>query len=142
VTLQSGQPLTITSGLDRNLDGLTTDRPNVNGDPTLDSGRPREELIEGWFDVAAFTQPAIGADGTSGRNIVEGPGYRNVDLGLFRDIRFGGDLVLQLRAESTNVLNFVNLNNPGLNLNAPATFGKIRTARDMRRLQLGARLSF
>ena len=32
--------------------------------------------------------------------------------------------------------------NPGTNLNAPATFGKIRSARDMRRIQLGARVSF
>lgn len=142
VTLQSGQPLTVTSGLDRNLDGLTTDRANLVGDPTLPSGRPREEAIENWFDVAAFAQPAVGTDGTAGRNIVEGPGYRNVDMGLFRDIRFGGDLMLQLRAEATNVFNIVNLSNPGLSLNAPATFGKIRSARDMRRLQLGARLSF
>jgi hypothetical protein len=142
VTLQTGQPLTVTSGLDRNLDGLTTDRPDLIGDPRLDSGRPREELIEGWFNVAAFAQPTIGTDGSAGRNIVVGPGYRNVDMGLFRDLRFGGDLMLQLRAEATNVFNVVNLNNPGLALNAPATFGKIRTARDMRRIQLGARLSF
>jgi len=33
-------------------------------------------------------------------------------------------------------------NNPGTNLNAPLLFGKIRAARDMRRIQLGARLSF
>ena len=32
--------------------------------------------------------------------------------------------------------------NPGTNLNAPATFGKIRSARDMRRIQLGVRVSF
>ena len=71
-----------------------------------------------------------------------GPGYKNVDLGIFRDIGLAGRSVLQLRFEATNVLNFVNLMNPGLSLNAPATFGKIRTARDMRRIQLGARLSF
>ena len=65
-----------------------------------------------------------------------------MDLGLFRDIRLGGDTMLQLRVEATNVFNIVNLQNPGLGLNAPATFGKIRTARDMRRIQLGARLSF
>jgi hypothetical protein len=65
-----------------------------------------------------------------------------VDVGLYRDIRFHGDTMLQIRAEATNVFNFVNLNNPGLTLNAPATFGKIRSARDMRRIQLGARLSF
>ena len=44
--------------------------------------------------------------------------------------------------EATNVFNFVNLVNPGTNLYAPATFGKIRAARDMRRIQLGTRLSF
>jgi len=142
VTLQSGTPLTITSGIDRNLDGVTTDRPDVIADPELDSGRPREELIEQWFNTAAFAQPAIGADGTAGRSIVVGPGYKNIDLGIFRDIGLAGRSVLQLRVEATNVLNFVNLMNPGLSLNAPATFGKIRTARDMRRIQLGARLSF
>ena len=50
--------------------------------------------------------------------------------------------MLQLRAEATNVFNIVNLSNPGTGLNAPATFGKIRTAGDMRQIQLGARLSF
>jgi hypothetical protein len=142
VTLQSGTPLTISSGQDRNLDGLTNDRADIIGDPKLDSGRPREERIEQWFNTAAFAQPALGADGTAGRSIVVGPGYRNVDVGVFRDIGLAGRSVLQIRVEATNALNFVNLNNPGLSLNAPATFGKIRTARDMRRIQLGARLSF
>jgi hypothetical protein len=49
---------------------------------------------------------------------------------------------LQIRAEATNAFNIVNLSNPGTALNAPATFGKIRSARDMRRIQLGARFSF
>jgi hypothetical protein len=142
ITLQSGVPLTITSGQDRNFDGLTNDRADLVGNPALDSGRPREELIEEWFNIAAFAQPAIGQDGTAGRSIVEGPGYRNVDLGVFRDIRLVGRTGLQLRLEATNVLNVVNLQNPGTALNAPATFGKIRTARDMRRVQLGARVSF
>jgi hypothetical protein len=142
VTLQSGTPLTISSGQDRNLDGMANDRADIIGDPKLGGGRPREELIEQWFNTAAFAQPAIGADGTAGRSIVVGPGYKNVDLGIFRDIGLAGRSVLQIRVEATNVLNFVNLNNPGQSLNAPATFGKIRTARDMRRIQLGARFSF
>ncbi len=142
VTLQSGTPLTITAGQDRNFDGLTNDRADVVGDFELDSGRPREELIEQWFDTTAFAQPAIGQDGTASRSILEGPGYRNVDLGVFRDIRLFGRTMLQLRFETTNVLNTVNLQNPGVNLSAPATFGKIRSARDMRRIQLGARVSF
>ena len=49
---------------------------------------------------------------------------------------------LQFRLEATNVFNMVNLMNPGTNLGAPATFAKIRAARDMRRIQLGTRFSF
>jgi hypothetical protein len=138
----TGVPLTITSGLDRNYDGLTTDRADIVGDPELDHGRPRDELIEQWFDTTAFAQPAIGTDGNAGRNIVDGPGFRRVDLGLFKDIGLGRGLRLQLRAEATNVFNIVNLSNPGTSLNAPTTFGKIRTAGTMRQIQLGARLSF
>jgi TonB dependent receptor len=68
VTLQSGAPLTITSGQDRNLDGVTTDRADLIGDPHLDSGRPRDELIAQWLNTAAFAQPATGQDGTAGRS--------------------------------------------------------------------------
>jgi hypothetical protein len=142
ITMQSGQPLTIGAGQDRNFDGLTTDRADLVGNPTLDSGRPREEAIEEWFSRAAFALPAVGTDGSAGRNIVEGPGVKNVDFGLFRDIPLGGRTLLQLRLEATNMFNFVNLNNPDTGLNNAATFGRIRTARDMRRVQIGGRLSF
>jgi hypothetical protein len=142
VTLQSGTPLTISAGQDRNLDGITTDRADLVGDPHLDSDRSRDELVAQWFNTAAFAQPALGQDGTAGRSIVDGPGYRNVDLGLFRDVGLGARTHLQFRVEATNILNTVNLQNPDTSLNAPATFGRIRTARDMRRIQLGARFSF
>ena len=142
VTIQSGTPLTITAGQDRNLDGINNDRADLIGDPELEGGRPRAEAIGGWFNIAAFANPASGTDGTGGRNIIDGPGYRSVDLGLFRDLGLPGPTTLQFRLEATNVLSIVNLQNPGTNLNAPATFGRIRSARDMRRIQLGARFSF
>ena len=41
-----------------------------------------------------------------------------------------------------NVFNMVNFSNPGTTLNAPATFGKIRSAKNMRQIQLGGRVSF
>ncbi len=50
--------------------------------------------------------------------------------------------MFQFRLEATNVFNIVNLMNPGTSLNAPATFGKIRSARNMRQIQLGVRFSF
>jgi len=141
-TFQTGTPLTIGAGSDRNFDGLTNDRADLVGNPELNHGRPIEELIEGWFNVAAFAVPAVGTDGNSGRNIIDGPGIRNVDLGIFRDIPLKGRSMFQFRLEATNVFNIVNLTNPGTSLSALATFGKIRAARDMRRIQLGARVSF
>jgi hypothetical protein len=142
VTLQTGTPLTIGAGQDRNLDGLTNDRADLVGDPELDHGRPRAELIEGWFNVAAFANPALGTNGSSGRSIIDGPGYRNVDLGIFRQVPLRGRSSFQFRIEATNIFNIVNLMNPGTSLAAPATFGKIRSARNMRQIQLGGRVSF
>jgi hypothetical protein len=49
--------------------------------------------------------------------------------------------MFQFRIEATNVFNIVNLMNPGLTFGT-ATFGKIRAARNMRQIQLGARFSF
>ena len=86
-----------------------------------------------------FSTPAIGADGTAGRNIIDGPGIRNVDLGLFRDVRLIGQTRLQLRLEATNVFNIVNLMNPARH-SMRRRLGKIRSARDMRTIQLGARV--
>ncbi len=141
-TFQTGLPLTIAAGTDRNFDGLTNDRADLVGNPELDHGRPIDQVIEGWFNVGAFAVPAVGTDGNSGRNILDGPGIRNVDLGIFRDIPLKGRSMFQFRLEATNVFNIINLNNPGNSLNALATFGKIRSARNMRQIQLGARVSF
>ena len=40
-TFQTGLPLTIAAGTDRNFDGLTNDRADLVGNPELDHGRPR-----------------------------------------------------------------------------------------------------
>jgi hypothetical protein len=140
-SFRSGTPLTITSGRDNNLDGNTNDRANLIGDPVLDPNRSRSEVVAQWFNTAAFAQNPTGTDGTSGRNIIDGPGLKNVDLGLFRDFRITERFKLQFRAEATNALNIVNLSNPTTGQNS-ATFGQIRTARPMRQVQLGLRLSF
>jgi hypothetical protein len=139
---RSGAPINITDSNDRNLDGQTNDRPNLVGDPNLSHGRSREELIAEWFSRAAFTRAALGADGDAGRNIVDGPGRTTLDLGLFRDFGLGRGMKLQARLDASNAFNIVNLMNPGTNLNTPATFGRIREAREMRQVQLGLRLSF
>jgi hypothetical protein len=141
VSLRSGRPLTITNGSDANLDGNNNDRANLVGDPLLDPNRPRQEVVARWFNTAAFAAVPVGQDGTSGRNIIDGPGLKNVDIGIFRDFNFTERFKLQFRAEATNALNIVNLNNPVTSRNS-AQFGQIRDARTMREIQLGLRLTF
>jgi len=134
--------LNITDSSDRNLDGQTNDRPNLVGEANLSHNRPQSEQVEEWFNRAAFARVPLGEDGNAGRNIVEGPGRTNIDLALFRDFKLSRGTRLQFRMEATNAFNIVNLMNPGTNLNASSTFGRIREARPMRQVQLGLRLSF
>ena len=48
---------------------------------------------------------------------------------------------LQLRAEATNAFNIVNLSNPETSIDSDR-FGEIHSARNMREVQLGLRLTF
>ena len=141
VTARSGAPITITSGRDVNLDGNNTDRAHITGDPNLDPNRDRSAVTNMWFNTAAFLVPANGVDGNASRNLIDGPGLKNLDLGLFRNFAIRERMNLQFRSEITNALNLVNLNNPTTAMNS-ALFGKIQTARTMRQLQLGLRLVF
>ena len=140
--LRSGAPFTVTTGQDTNVDGNNNDRADLVGDPRLDPNRSRSDVSNAWFNTAAFAKPATGADGNSGRNILDGPGQKLLDLGLFRRFRLREGMNLEVRAELTNALNLVNLSQPNANLNSTTGLGSIRTAGDMRQSQLGLRLSF
>ncbi len=141
VTLQSGLPMSVTTGKDTNLDGNNNDRANLVGNPFLDPHRSRAAVTGLWFNTAAFAQGASGTDGTSGRNILDGPGNKNFDLGLFRDFRILERLKLQARGEFTNAFNLVNLDKPSTGLSSNL-FGQIRNAQSMRQVQVGLRLTF
>lgn len=141
VTLSSGLPFSVLSGRDNNFDGNNNDRANVVADPLLDPNRSRSAVVAQWFNRAAFVQNPIGTDGTSARNLLDGPGYRNIDLGIFRDFTLAEHVRLQFRAEFTNFFNLVSLNAPNATQSS-TSFGQITSARDMRQLQLGLRLTF
>lgn len=144
ITLQSGLPFSVVTGADTNLDGNSNDRANVVGNPTLDPHRSRAAVTGQWFNTADFSLPASGTDGNAGRDILNGPGTKNVDLGLFRNFRFRERINLQARGEFTNAFNLVNLNNPNGTYSTAVnnTFGRILTASAMRGVQLGLRVSF
>ncbi len=146
IKLRSGRPFTVSNGgVDANLDGVGgTDRAQLTGvSPYLDN--PTAAM---WFNTAAFARnlvvTGVATNGDSPRNFLYGPGFKVVDLAISRDFKFGENLKLRLRAEGTNIFNIVNYDQP--NSSAPATtsttFGTISSAKDMRIIQFGARLSF
>jgi hypothetical protein len=144
VTLQSGRPFTVAllseidnSGTGRSILGFgNNDRPNVVGNPELSNPTTLQ-----WFNTAAFAFPSRGTFGNAGRNILEGPGFQNVNISLLKNTRFTERVNLQFRAEAFNLFNHPNFNLPDNFLGSP-TFGRITSARDPRHIQFGLKLLF
>ena len=144
VELQSGRPFTVAllpttdnSNTGRAALGFGfNDRPNLVGNPKLNN--PSETM---WFNTNAFTTPPFGNFGNAGRNILDGPGFRNVNLALLKNIPIGGDLDFQFRIEAFNLLNTVNFGLPDAFVDSP-TFGQILAAGHARRVQMGIKLIF
>jgi hypothetical protein len=152
LTFNSGLPLNIETGADNNHDGYTTDRPNLVPGlaVTLDPHRSRTAASAEWFNTAAFVPNAPGqgigpggADGNVSRNFLRDPGYRDVDIGLYRNFQLPRSMKLQLRAEATNAFNLVDLGPPTATVLSPID-GKITApiANSNRQIQLGVRYSF
>ena len=83
------------------------------------------------LNPAAFTDPASGVLGNTGRNAFEGPGLWNADLAISRSFglprRENAHLIL--RSDFYNAFNHANLNNPNSLLGSPgfgqASYGRL-----------------
>lgn len=78
-----------------------------------------------------------------------GPGLRDVSLSLFKVFRIGERVRMEARGEWFNALNTVNYEQPNVSFSPDRTgqninvnFGRILSALDARRMQLGLRLAF
>jgi hypothetical protein len=144
ITLQTGRPFTVAllpeidnSNTGRsNLGFGANDRPDVVGNPELSDRDPNR-----WFNTAAFAFSPRGTFGDAGRNILEGPGFKNVNASLLKNTRLTEGLNLQLRFEAFNLFNHPNFNLPDNFLGSP-TFGQILSAQSPRHIQLGVKLLF
>jgi hypothetical protein len=139
VTLQSGAPIAVTQATNFNaFAGFGTQRPNVSGDSELSAD---QRSVAQWFNTAVFTIAPQFTLGSSRRNPVRGPSYRNVDLALVRRVRLGSANSLELRAEAFNVTNTPPLGPPN-GVFGSAAFGTITSAGDPRVLQLAVKMLF
>lgn len=141
MTLYTGQPITIGSGVDNARTGTGGQRADLTGDAKLSTDRPRNDVINEWLRRAAFSPNALGTFGNHGRNIFFGPGLANVDFGLGKEFRANERFGATFRFEAFNALNRVNLGNPTTAQNN-GNFMRITSAGDPRILQLALRLAF
>jgi hypothetical protein len=98
-------------------------------------------MVARYFDTSKFVPNAIGTFGNSGKNILRGPKFFNVDFGLLKNTAVTERFTVQFRAEFFNIFNNVNFNAPNTNQSS-AQFGRITSALDPRILQFGLKMVF
>jgi hypothetical protein len=139
LTLADGRPFTV-SATDRSNTGQShANRANCVGDPVPDGF---DQTIDHWFDTSAFAEPSNFNFGSCGYNTVRGPGFKRMNLSIFRGLPFG-DKRVELRIETFNLFNWVNYDFPGMNVSSPAAFGKISASVDApREMQFAVKFYF
>jgi hypothetical protein len=78
---QGGQPFTVTLSSDPSATG-TTAHPNRIADGNLPAS---QRNIHHWFDATAFVAPVCLCFGNSGRGVIRGPGFIDLDFSVTRD---------------------------------------------------------
>jgi hypothetical protein len=155
-TMHGGRPINIVSNSTNTLyPGL---RPDLIGNPYV-SHRTTQE----WFNPYAFSAPpnqqksaSLGAtipliSGDLGRNFLDGPGYTDEDVSLFKVLSLPREMKFQIRVESFNLLNTARFGQPDGDLAHigttahPGTFGAITgsyAGSNARVMQFAGRLVF
>lgn len=138
VSLLGGLPITHSVNVNNvNMGGA------VRGDVVRNPNLPADERsIDRWFDTM-FAVPAVaGTTGNAGRNLIWGPGRRNLDVMVARTflMPFEGHF-LQFRFESFNFTNTANFAPPNTGVGTPNA-GLINNAEDPRRIQFALKYVF
>ena len=94
-----------------------------------------------WFNTAAFTNPPDDRRGTATVGQIEGPPFKQMDMSMRKNFRFGGRYNLTPIFDVFNLFNTVNFGNPNTDANNEA-FGTINSAQPSRQFQFGVRFDF
>ena len=149
LTARSGSPLNITSGRDNAFTGShsSIQRPDLVSDDIYGEGKDASdvkpgEVINNYFNRAAFAQAAPGTLGNAMRNLAVGPGFWQINLAISKLVSVVGMRRLELRVETFNLLNTFNWGNPTTNYNS-GSFGRIESqAGEPRIVQFGIKYDF
>jgi hypothetical protein len=106
------------------------------------TGAPLYAAPSGLFlNPAAYTAPRPGQWGNAGRNSIIGPAQFTLNASMGRTFRLDGRFNLDLRMDSTNLLNHVTFTSWNTTVNS-TQFGLPTTANSMRSIQTTLRLRF
>jgi hypothetical protein len=119
-----------TTATSKSANGTSTEWLNMFSDPT------------GAYNQ--FRRLILGIDTRgNGFGVIRGFPRWNLDLTVAKDIRVTERVGMNFTAMMTNVLNHFQPNDPSMNLNSPATFGRVSaqaTGYDSRQIEFGLRL--
>lgn len=131
LAFNTGTPINITAGYNRSLSGDGNDRVDLIGDPAVGRSGTR------YLNPAAFSVPRNatgsalfdGKFGSLGRNALYGPGFKTVDVSVFKTTEITEKVRAQFRFELFNLFNFVNWANPVTNFSS-GSFGLLTNTRN------------
>jgi hypothetical protein len=157
----TGLPVTLVENDDQSLLGtgfggpitLAVDTMNFNGG-SVGIMDPRKTSSHFYFNPAAFSQAALGMQGTANRRFFHGPGINNWDFAVLKNTSLTERFTLQFRAELFNIFNHAQFNTPNGIANSFAqvsgsgsaiptgSFGQVSSAAPPRIGQLSLKLNF
>jgi hypothetical protein len=146
--LKAGTPFNVETGSDSpgfgNADGVPDDRPNVVNPSVLGvtvdhPDKSRAQLPKSAFSFPAVTDPS----GNLGRNTFRKDGIGNINASLSRTFALhNGSTALLFRAESLNLMNHAQFEEPGSRLSEDNFAQITNTVNDGRALRFSLRLTF
>ncbi|MEO8648002.1 MAG: hypothetical protein ABI539_02430, partial [Acidobacteriota bacterium] len=138
-TYHSGQPFTVNSIIDVNLDGNLTDRLDSTSGIEVTGDRSQPVRLTG--DPFTMLAP-FGQNGSVGRNSFRAGSFMELDLTVIKTFSFGTARRLSLRADIFNFIDRANFGVPVRLLEAVG-FGRVTsTLTPGRRVQLGVKFDF
>ncbi|MFN0279798.1 MAG: carboxypeptidase regulatory-like domain-containing protein [Pyrinomonadaceae bacterium] len=141
--IRGGQPFTVNSVYDVNLDGNLTDRLNNTQFITVNNGNPRERLTLTCNRVQCESMlAAFGQDGAVQRNSFRAGRVIELDASFSKLFGIGEDRSVQFRMDVFNFINRANFGVPVRFLESPSFGQATDTLTPARRFQFGLKLNF
>jgi hypothetical protein len=137
---RSGQPFTVNSIFDVNLDGNLTDRLDTTTG-IVAGGDRRRPLRLATDNPTALLAP-IGQDGRVGRNTFRAGSVLELDVAVVKHFRFGESRSVAARVDVFNFINRANYGVPIRFLEAPGFGQSTNTVTPGRRIQFALKYSF